>query len=97
MQAITECKIVSWERITLLNILKKSPYLKSVVDYVVSKDIAQKLFIMNRRVQKSGQGLAHSIYSLNGKLITFKLHKCINLLSCIASPLTSINCLALEK
>jgi hypothetical protein len=67
MQAKTECTIISWDRITLLDILKKNAYLKAVLDSVVSRDIAQKLFAMNREVQKSGQGLTHSIYSLNGK------------------------------
>ena len=67
MQAKTECTVISWERIKLLKILKKNAYLKAVLDSVVSRDIAQKLFAMNRRVQKSGMGLTHSIYSLNGK------------------------------
>lgn len=66
MQARTECKIISWDRIKLLDILKKNVHLKAVLDSVVSKDVAQKLFETNRQVQKSGQGLSHSIYSLNG-------------------------------
>jgi hypothetical protein len=54
----------------LLGILKKNAYLKAILDSVVSRDIAQKLFAMNRRVQKSGHGLTHSIYSLNGECKT---------------------------
>ena len=68
MQAKTECIIISWDRITLLGILRKNAYLKAVLDSVVSRDIAQKLFAMNRQIQKSGHGLTHSIYSLTGKL-----------------------------
>lgn len=71
MQAKTECKIISWNRMMLLDILKKNAYLKAILDSVVARDVAQKLFTMTRKVQMSRHGITHSIYSINGKKMLF--------------------------
>lgn len=61
-----ECRATSWNRKTLLDILQRNPYLKTVINSVVSIDIAQKVFAMNKIMLEGFGEMRHSIYTSNG-------------------------------